>query len=74
MEPYFTYLIGALLVAGWVAIETWLDYRKLGDFDGPAKDELVMTGVSHAILYGTFWPTVLILFVLGKVMATSRGK
>lgn len=73
MEPYLTYVIGGLLVAIWVGLETWLEYRKMDYFD-PDREELILNGVTNSIVYGTFWPTTLILFVLGKLMANSRGK
>ncbi len=72
MEPYLTYVIGGLLVAGWVLLETWLEYRKLDYFD-PEREELILKGVTNSIVYGTFWPTALILFALGKMIANSRG-
>lgn len=72
MEPYLTYIIIGLLIAGWVLLETWLEYRKLNYFD-PQRKEVVLRGVSNSIVYGTFWPTALILFVLGKMIANSRG-
>jgi hypothetical protein len=73
MEPYLTYVIGGLLVASWVGLETWLEYRKMDYFD-PEREEVILKGVTNSIVYGTFWPTTLILFVLGKLMANSRGK
>lgn len=73
MEPYLTYVIGGLLVASWVGLETWLEYRKMDYFD-PEREEVILKGVTNSIVYGTFWPTALILFVLGKLMANSRGK
>lgn len=72
MEPYLTYVIGGLLVASWVGLETWLEYRKMDYFD-PDREEVILNGVTNSIVYGTFWPTTLILFVLGKLMANSRG-
>lgn len=73
MEPYLTYVICGLLVASWVGLETWLEYRKMDNFD-PEREEVILKGVTNSIVYGTFWPTTLILFVLGKLMANSRGK
>lgn len=73
MEPYLTYVICGLLVASWVGLETWLEYRKMDYFD-PERKEIILKGVTNSIVYGIFWPTTLILFVLGKLMANSRGK
>lgn len=75
MEPYLTYVIGGLLVVGWVLLETWCDYRKLDNFDSKQeREELIIVGIANAIVYGTFWPTTLILFVLGKFIENPRGK
>lgn len=71
MEPYLTYVIGGLLVASWVGLETWLEYRKMDYFD-PEREEVILKGVTNSIVYGTFWPTALILFALGKMIANSR--
>jgi hypothetical protein len=73
MEPYLTYVIGGLLVASWVGLETWLEYRNMDYFD-PEKEEVILKGVTNSIVYGIFWPTTLILFVLGTLMANSKGK
>lgn len=72
MEPYLTYVICGLLVASWVGLETWLEYRKMDYFD-PAKEEVILKGVTNSIVYGTFWPTALILFVLGKLMTNMES-
>lgn len=67
METLLPYLIVGLCVAGLVLIETWWEHRKMDEFD-PERGEFVFRGVSNSILYGTFWPTALILFVLGRVI------
>ncbi len=72
MEPYLTYIIIGLLIAGWVLFETWMEYRKMNDFD-PDKGYVIMRGVANSIVYGTFWPTALVLFFLGKLLASPRG-
>ena len=72
MEPGNVYLIGGLLVAGWVLLETLLDYRKLGEFD-ENRQEVVIRGFANSIMYGAIWPTILILFVLGKLVANPKG-
>jgi len=72
MEPYFAYVIGGLLVASWDGMETWLEYRKMDYFD-PEREEVILKGVTNSIVYGTFWPTALILFVLGKLMTNMES-
>jgi hypothetical protein len=73
MESYFAYVIVGILVCGLVLLETWIEYRKMDYFD-PNRDEVMLKGVSNSIIYGTFWPSTLIFFVLGKLIATPRGK
>ena len=73
MESYFAYAIVGILVCGLALLETWIEYRKMDYFD-PNRDEVMLKGVSNSIIYGTFWPSTLIFFVLGKLIATPRGK
>lgn len=67
MDKAIPYILVALLVTGLVLFETWWGYRKLDPY-APEREDYVVRGVANSIVYGTFWPTTLILYVLGKVM------
>lgn len=67
MEHAWPYLIVGLCVTSWVLIETWLEHRKMDEFC-PNRDDFALQGVANSVLFGVFWPTALILFVLGKLL------
>ena len=73
MESYITYVMGGLLVAGWVLYETWTEYHQLDYFD-PDKGVIIFKGMVNALVYGLLWPTVLILLSLGKMVTNFSEK
>ena len=66
------YVLAAIVVAVLVLVETWLDYSKLNAYD-PDREDMFLVGIGTAIFYGLFWPFVMILFVLGRILRPSTA-
>lgn len=67
------YVWVALGVAVLVLFETWLTYRKLNMFD-PQRREVMLKGISNAILFSLVWPSVLILLIYMGLSKLIYGK